>query len=225
MWCCDALSCVTTSLAVSGLTFRSCMPNGGISFAHTPRSCESDTPQSWMWWYPKKVGMAPRPVFLGFGMCIFLLWYAWIVYGIRWIFYACTIISTKYGQVIVRPLLSIPIFLGFQMQLRQISMALSRDLIIITANEKHRYGVQYELISELSYRRKSLTPNSIWNPIWTPSDIISEWFFATITVHIGVISEMHTPNSARRSEKQRKKRVGPDDFYVKMLSDMRSDMN
>jgi hypothetical protein len=37
-WCCDALSGVTTSLAASGLTFRSCMQNGGISFAHTPRS-------------------------------------------------------------------------------------------------------------------------------------------------------------------------------------------
>jgi hypothetical protein len=29
----------------------------------------------------------------------------------------------------------------------------------------------------------------------------------------------------RRSEKQRKKRVGPNDFYMKRLSDMRSDMN
>jgi hypothetical protein len=56
-----------------------------------------------------------------------------------------------------------------------------------------------------------------------PSDLISEWFFTTITVHIGVIPEIHTSNLARRSEKQRKKHVGPDDFYVKRLSDIRSD--
>jgi hypothetical protein len=81
----------------------------------------------------------------------------------------------------------------------------------------------------ISYRRKSLIDNpakfryEIRYEL--PSDLISEWFFTTITVHIGVISEMHTPNLARRSEKQRKKRVGPNDFYMKRLSDMRSAMN
>jgi hypothetical protein len=38
MRCFDALSRVTTSLAAWGLTFQSCMTNGGISFTHTPRS-------------------------------------------------------------------------------------------------------------------------------------------------------------------------------------------
>jgi hypothetical protein len=79
-----------------------------------------------------------------------------------------------------------------------------------------------------SYRKKSLTDISakfryeIGYEL--PSDLISEWFFATITVHIGVISEMHTPKLASKSQEQRKKPVGPDDFYVKRLSDMRSDM-
>ena len=35
---------------------------------------------------------------------------------------------------------------------------------------------------------------------------------------------MHTPKLASKSQEQRKKPVGPDDFYVKRLSDMRSDM-
>jgi hypothetical protein len=70
MWCCDALSCVTTSLAASGLTFWSCMPNGGIELRAHPTQLRvtrhrvgcDDTQKRWVW------PMAPRPVFLGFGM-------------------------------------------------------------------------------------------------------------------------------------------------------------
>jgi hypothetical protein len=57
MWCCDALSCVTTSLAASGLTFRSCMPNGGIELRAHPTqlrvTCHrvgcDDTQKRWVW--------------------------------------------------------------------------------------------------------------------------------------------------------------------------------
>ena len=57
MRCCDALSCVTMLLAASGLTFRSCMPNGGISFgAHSTllrvthhRVGYDDTQKWWVW--------------------------------------------------------------------------------------------------------------------------------------------------------------------------------
>jgi hypothetical protein len=56
---------------------------------------------------------------------------------------------------------------------------------------------------QISYRRKSLTGISAKNQYEIryelPSDLISEWFFATITVHIGLISEMHTPNLYRKS--------------------------
>jgi hypothetical protein len=49
------------------------------------------------------------------------------------------------------------------------------------------------------------------------SGLVSEWFFTTITVHIGLISEMHTPNLDRKSEKQRKKPIGigSNDFHMK----------
>jgi hypothetical protein len=74
-----------------------------------------------------------------------------------------------------------------------------------------------------SYRRKSLTDISAKFQYEIryelPSDLTSEWFFATITVHIGLISEMHTPKLDSKSQKQRKKPVGPNDFYMKRLSD------
>jgi hypothetical protein len=107
-------------------------------------------------------------------------------------------------------------------------MSAYHDKATLTANEKHRYGVRYEFISDLISEKVSHWHSRqipIWDPIWIPSDLISEWFFTTITVHIGVISEINTPNLAQRSKEQRKKRVGPDDFYVKRLSNIRSDMN
>jgi hypothetical protein len=76
-----------------------------------------------------------------------------------------------------------------------------------------------------SYRKNSLTdiPAKFRYEIRyeLPSDLISEWFFTTITVHIGVISEMHTSKLDSKSEKQRKKPVGPNSFYMKRLSDTR----
>jgi hypothetical protein len=57
MWCCDALSCVTTSLAAPGLTFRSCMQNGGIELCAHPTQLRvtrhrvgcDDTQKRWVW--------------------------------------------------------------------------------------------------------------------------------------------------------------------------------
>jgi hypothetical protein len=70
MWCCDALYCVTMLLAASGLTFRSCMPNGGISdvsaFAHTPRS--------WEWHATELDVMIPKKGGYGPVTCIFGVW-------------------------------------------------------------------------------------------------------------------------------------------------------
>jgi hypothetical protein len=66
MWCCDALSCVTTSLAASGQIFRSCMPNGGISFTHTPRS--------WEWHATEFDVMIPKKGGYGPVTCIFGVW-------------------------------------------------------------------------------------------------------------------------------------------------------
>jgi hypothetical protein len=66
-----------------------------------------------------------------------------------------------------------------------------------------------------SYRKNSLTdiPAKFRYEIRCelPSDLISEWFFTTITVHIGLISEMHTSKLDSKSQKQRKKHVGPND--------------
>ena len=97
-----------------------------------------------------------------------------------------------------------------------------------TANEEHRYGVRYEFISDLISEKVShftFPPNSDMRSDINP-----------IGPHIGMVfHHNHCPyrrdigNSTsrlvRRSEKQRKKRVGPNDFYMKRLSDMRSDMN
>jgi hypothetical protein len=66
MWCYDALSHVTTSLAASGLSFRSCVPNEGISFALTPRSLEWRATELDVL-IPKKGGSGP-------GTCIFGVW-------------------------------------------------------------------------------------------------------------------------------------------------------
>jgi hypothetical protein len=97
-----------------------------------------------------------------------------------------------------------------------------------TANEKHRYGLRYEFISDLISEKVShltFPPNS---------DIRSD--MNPIGPHIGMVFHHdHCPYRRdignapskldRRSEKQRKKRVGPNNFYVKRLSDIRSDMN
>jgi hypothetical protein len=63
MWCCDALSCVTTKLAASGLTFPSCVPS---SFARTPRS--------WEWHSTELDGTIPKKGGSGPTTCIFGVW-------------------------------------------------------------------------------------------------------------------------------------------------------
>jgi hypothetical protein len=57
MWCCDALSCVTTSLAASGLTFRSCMAKWRYQLRAYPTQLRvtrhrvgcDDTQKRWVW--------------------------------------------------------------------------------------------------------------------------------------------------------------------------------
>jgi hypothetical protein len=63
-----------------------------------------------------------------------------------------------------------------------------------TANEKHRYGLRYELISVVVSKKVSHWHFRYEIRYELPSDLISEWFFATITVHIGVILEIHHLN-------------------------------
>ncbi len=66
MWCYDALLCVTTLLAASSLSFRSCVPNGGISFARTPLS--------WEWRATEFDVLIPKKRGYGPATCIFGVW-------------------------------------------------------------------------------------------------------------------------------------------------------
>jgi hypothetical protein len=62
-WRRNALSCVTISLAASGLTFWSCMPNG---FTHTSHS--------WEWHATELDVMIPKKGGYGSATCIFGVW-------------------------------------------------------------------------------------------------------------------------------------------------------
>jgi hypothetical protein len=102
----------------------------------------------------------------------------------------------------------------------------NRDNTLQTRNTD--MGSDMNFISDLISEKVSQWQSCqipIWDPIWTP-----------IWPHIGMVFRhdhcpyrrdigYSTSKLDSKSEKQRKKPVGPNDFYMKRLSDMRSDMN